>query len=241
MKININAKTAGSWMPSTPQATAAFLDRLREKVSKQKKMLAAKEKEYEPVVEKVRTLINNDAVIRMYLKQMIDQVPGYYQLPGSPGFYLKSIDELLDLLNVILYQAPEYNDTELVGFPINTVLDWTMGMPAGFALFRLDSLNQMLREYLSVWCGFLNSEKSLYVLNDSEHGWKSEAAQKKLNMSQYVYKPDDPNWGFTSWNNFIEVPPMAQPGFGRYPESICQIRNILLPGGIGRHGPFRSK
>lgn len=204
MKIKSNARTAGSWMPSTPQATAAFLDRLRGKVEQKRLMLApGEEKKYKPVVEKFKTLINTDAVIRMYLKQMIDQVPGYYREPDSPGFYLKSIEEMLDLLNVILHQAPEYNDTELVGFPVNTILDWTMGMPAGFALFRLDKLNEMLREYLGVWCDFLNNEKSLYVLNDSENGWKSEAAQNKLNMSQYEYDPDDPHWGFTSWNDFF--------------------------------------
>jgi phosphatidylserine decarboxylase len=203
METKINARTAGSWMPATPQAAAAFLNGLRNKATDKKRMLAPEEKKYEPIVERLEILINTDPVIRMYLKQMIDQVPGYYREKESPGFYLESIEELLDLLNLILQYAPEYNDTDLVGFPVNTILDWTMGMPAGFALFRLDQLNAWFREYLAVWCDFLNSEQSLYVLNDSEKGWKCDAAQKKLDMSQYQYNTDDPYWGFKSWNDFF--------------------------------------
>ena len=50
-----------------------------------------------------------------------------------------------------------------------------MGTPAGFAAFRDPRVNVMLKKILTVWCQFLNSRDSLYVLNESPSGWKSRA------------------------------------------------------------------
>ena len=69
----------------------------------------------------------------MYVTQMIEQVP--HAKPYSKR-HLESVDQMLLLINEVIGRAPEYNETGLVGVPLNAVLDWWMGTPAGFAAFR---------------------------------------------------------------------------------------------------------
>ena len=38
---------------------------------------------------------------------------------------------MLRLFNHIITEAPEYEDDGLVGFPINAILDWPMGVELG--------------------------------------------------------------------------------------------------------------
>ena len=106
---------------------------------------------------------------------MIEQVP--HAKPYRRR-HLESVDQMLLLINEVIGLAPEYNETGLVGTPLNAVLDWCMGTPAGFAAFRNDAINAMFRKILRVWCEFLSSPASLYVLNDSPRGWKCAAAKK---------------------------------------------------------------
>jgi phosphatidylserine decarboxylase len=91
----------------------------------------------------------------------------------------------------------------MVVLPLGAILDWTMGTPAGFAAFRDRRINAMLKKILSVWCEFLSSGDSRYVLNDSPSGWKGEAARAAIGIEQYRHDPDDEYWGFTSWNDFF--------------------------------------
>jgi len=109
---------------------------------------------------------------------------------------LRMIDEILDT-------APEYNDTDLVGFPINTILNWTMGVPAGAAAFRNERVNAMFKQIFVVWTEFLNSEDSLYVFNDGKNGWRSDEALAQLQMEQYLDDPSVDPWPYQSWNEFF--------------------------------------
>jgi Phophatidylserine decarboxylase len=45
-----------------------------------------------------------------------------------------------------------------------TILDWAMGTPAGFAAFRDRRINAMLGKILKAWSEFLDSGDSRYVL-----------------------------------------------------------------------------
>ena len=79
---------------------------------------------------------------------------------------------MLHLMNGILTQAPEFNKTGLVGFPINAILNWAMGTPAGAAAFLNDKVNAQLKKILNQWAVFLRSPDSRTVLNDDpEKGW----------------------------------------------------------------------
>lgn len=203
----------GSWVPVDPNTAREHMNKLRNKIKLKKGALkAGKEHKLHPVMREFKDLINNDSIVRMNFKRMIDQVPGYYREKNNEGeyengFYLKSIEEMIELINEILTTAPEYNDTELVGFPINTILNWTMGVPAGAEAFRNEKVNAMFRKILAVWTKFLDSPASTYTLvdklPDGSKGWMCPEARAKLNMEQYIYKPSAPHWGFKSWNKFF--------------------------------------
>lgn len=204
MRNDFHAHVAGRWMPSNPEAVAAFFRKLQSRIDA--KALRTIEAGVEPQyrhrsIKKFADLIDSDPIVRMYLTQMIDQVPGYYKDSHPPeSFYLPSIEKMLELLDDILDTIPEFNATDLVGFPINLILDWTMSMPAGFDLFRLDKVNAVFRDILNEWCEFLSQLDP----NLDEYGWTSDEAEKQLNMKQYIYDPNDKrNWGFQSWNDFF--------------------------------------
>ncbi len=205
MKNLSRVRSRGNWLPSGPKAHAAWLEELKQDVKKtrEKRLKADGESPYKhPVIQEFRDLIDNDPIIWMYLTQMIDQVPGYYRInPG--GGYLESIDQMLELLDEILGRAPKYSTSELVGFPINAILDWTMGMPAGFAVFRLDKINEMFRKILDVYRTYLDGEESLKVLNDGPEGWMCDDAQEAIKIWDFVHDSKAEHWGFTSWNDFF--------------------------------------
>jgi phosphatidylserine decarboxylase len=156
-----------------------------------------------PVIKEFKALIDRDPTVRMYFTQMIDQVPVYYKHNPAPNLYINSIDQMLYLINNAIDKAPVYDETDLVGFPINAILNWTMGVPAGFTAFRDEKVNSIFKKILDEYGSFLDSPASLSVLNDSPTGWKSKAAMEKLNMDQYQYDPNDAHWGFKSWNDFF--------------------------------------
>jgi phosphatidylserine decarboxylase len=154
-----------------------------------------------PSISELKTLIDSDPVVRMYFTQMIDQVPGYYK--QKPNINLTSVDQMLCLINAAMDRAPVYEDNDLVGFPINSIVNWTMGIPAGFAAYRNDKVNAVFRKILDEYGSYLNSPASLSVFNDSPDGWMSKAAIAKLGMEQYQYDANAAHWGFKSWNDFF--------------------------------------
>jgi len=211
------------WMPLSKEATADYMDDLRGKIKGhtlpclEKEIIEEISAYIDPVIIEFYDLINNNSIVRMNFKNMIDQVPAYYREPGAPGFYLRSTDEMLLLINHILKTAPKYNDTDLVGFPINTILNWTMGVPAGAAAFRNESVNKMFRKVLAVWTEYLNSQDSLSVFTKEKDGWCCEESLAKLKMEQYLNEPEltqfkngiknvtDP-FPYKSWNDFFIRP-----------------------------------
>ncbi|EDZ63070.1 phosphatidylserine decarboxylase [Sulfurimonas gotlandica GD1] len=156
-----------------------------------------------PVMQEFKKFVSEDAIARMYFTQMIEQVPQYYKKNPLPNVYLENIDHMIYLINDALRMAPEYNDTDLVGCRINSILNWTMNVPAGYAAFRNDNVNTMFKKILDDYSSYLNSEASLSSLNDGPTGWKSETAKKKLHMEEYKYNKNDKYWGFKSWNDFF--------------------------------------
>jgi len=183
--------------------------------------------ELKPVMKEFKVLIDSDPTVRMYLTQMIDQVPVYYKHNPQPNIYINSIEQMLYLINNAIDKAPVYNESDLVGFPINAILNWTMGVPTGFAAFRNEKVNLIFKKILDEYGSFLNTPASLSVLNDSPTGWKSKSAMKKLNMEQYLYNPNDQHWGFKSWNDFFTrkfkpgVRPISEPNNNKVIVSAC--------------------
>jgi len=209
----------GKWLPSNQDALEAKLDELTKQVEAKKETITL-----HPVIGEFHDLIERDPVARLYLTQMIAQVPDAM----NRTTHLTSLDQLLLLINELLTQAPTYNATDLVGVPLNAILDGAMGTPAGFAAFRNDAINAMLKKILTVWRQFLSSPASLYVLNDTPTGWTCAAAQKDMAIHEYQYEPDDEHWGFTSWNDFFTRRfkegrrPIAEPDNDKVIVSACE-------------------
>jgi phosphatidylserine decarboxylase len=184
----------GRWLPDQG-SLEGWLEGLAEEVGAQ-----PDDAVLHPVLREFRELIDRDPVVRMYLGQMIEQVPHTKKYSKR---HLESIDQLLRLINTVIGRAPEYNETGLVGIPLNAVLDWCMGTPAGFAAFRHEAINGMFRKILRAWCDFLSGPESLDVLNESPRGWKCPSARESIKIKEFQHKPREKHWGFTSWNDFF--------------------------------------
>jgi Phophatidylserine decarboxylase len=116
----------------------------------------------------------------MYMYQMIEQEPG-----GTRRYsqrHIEDVPHLLALMNEVMTTAPAFDEQAMVMTPLNAVLDWTMATPAGFSAYRDRRINDALRTVLRGWCEFLDGPDSRYVLNDSEHGWMSPAAERAVGM-----------------------------------------------------------
>ena len=100
-----------------------------------------------PVIREFQRLIDSDPIIRMYMTEMIIQVP--HAKPYRQR-HLKSVEQMLTLINEALTQAPDLQTTELVGAPLHAIIDWTMGTPAGSAAFRDARVNAIFKKILDV-------------------------------------------------------------------------------------------
>ncbi len=238
-ETTINKPTvARRWLPNEEAVLARWHATISEAVRERR---GAK---LHPVIRKFQKLIDDDPVVRMYMTQMIQQIPEKYR-----EHHPKSLKELLLQLNAVLTVAPPYippghgEATALVGTPFSAILIWTMGTPAGFAAYRNARINAMFKELLGVWTEFLNSEASRYVLNDSPSGWRSEEAQNQLNMQDYKYKPDAPYWGFSSWNQFFtrEVKDGARPIDGKSDNKVVVAACDSTVYRIGRDAQAQSE
>jgi len=140
----------GEWLPSDHAVLETWMDTLIRETDLEKKPL-------HPVIEDLKRLIENDAEIYMLFNQMFEQVPKkppYNKDPtGKPQ--VRDYRHMLQLVNAIMTKAPVYNQTGLVGFPINAILDWSMGTIGGYAAFLNDKVNAQLKKVLNEWGRFL--------------------------------------------------------------------------------------
>lgn len=191
----VDVRRRAGWLPDDQEDLEAWLAGHRERVEAKGEQVVL-----HPVLVEFQELIDSDPVVRMYLNQMIAQVPSTKPYRKR---HLHSVEQLLRLINEVLTMAPEFGESAMVATPLAAILDWTMGTPAGFAAFRDRRINAMLKKILVAWCEFLSSGDSLYVLNASPSGWKSVAAQRAVGMEQFEHDPHQEHWGFASWNDFF--------------------------------------
>jgi phosphatidylserine decarboxylase len=164
----LDVRRQAGWLPESHEDLEAWLEGHRQRVKAKGEQIVL-----HPVIAEFQELIDSDPLVRVYVNQMITQVP-----PGKPyrERHVDSVDELLRLINEVLTMAPEFGPA-MMATPLGAILDWTMGTAAGFAAYRDPRINAMLKKILTVWSEFLSSSASLYVLNDSTSGWKSTEAQ----------------------------------------------------------------
>jgi phosphatidylserine decarboxylase len=211
----------GKWLPSDQKILNTWLKELVERVD-------ANPKPLHPVVQDLKNLIESNSEIYMLVNMMLEQVPLKYQ-HSQYGNQVRDYHHLIQLINAIMTETPTYNTTGCVGFPINAILDWSMGTEGGFAAFLNDKLNAQFKKVINEWGIFLKSNDSVYALNDKDPtGWLSDdamvgmfpppgfpqnpttedikkaAPQSKLDFIEtFQCDPSKPHWGFTSWDDFF--------------------------------------
>jgi phosphatidylserine decarboxylase len=191
----VDVRRQAGWLPDDQDDLESWLAGHRDRVEARGEQVVL-----HPVLVEFQELIDTDPVVRMYIHQMIAQVP---RTKAYSKRHLESAKQLLRLINEVLTMVPEFGQSAMVATPLSAILDWTMGTPAGFAAFRDRPINAMLQKILTAWCTFLSKKDSLYVLNDSAYGWKCAAAQTAVGIEQYEHDPEDEHWGFASWNDFF--------------------------------------
>lgn len=157
------------------------------------------------------------------------------------GDYAKVLgyDELFEMLSLIVSTSPAFNNTAMVGTPINALLAVTMGTFAGngflkpnqepvYGLFHNAEFNLQLKKVLDSWNTFLKSPASLDKLDindpEKEGSWISLAAHDAGVWQDMVYDAEAPAYGYDSWNSFFirQFVPGARP-FQGDPDRVINI------------------
>jgi len=191
----------GQWLESDQ----LFLDQWMAKLTE---ATASGQEPLLPVVAELKEIIEEDPQLYMLFSQMFAQVPADNAFSKDPTGkpQIKNYRQMLRVLNHILITAPEFNKTGLVGFPINAIINWPMGTPAGTSVFLNEKVNRQVKKILNHWAQYLGSADSRYVLTDDpEKGWlgrDAKAAMPHL-VEDFRCDPDLPYYGFSSWDNFF--------------------------------------
>jgi phosphatidylserine decarboxylase len=208
----------GKWLPSDQAVLDDWLARLIQRVDGYRTKPAL-----QPSVQALKELIEREPAIYMWFHQMFSQIPDTKKFATNPagGPQVRNYKHMLDLINAVLPTAPEYNETGLVGFPINAILDWSMGTPAGSAAFLDSRVNEAFKGILDEWGTFLTTPESRYVLSkDPRNGWFGADAREAMPDfdTEFVCDPAAPYHGFASWDDFFTRTfrpgqrPIAAPG-----------------------------
>jgi phosphatidylserine decarboxylase len=239
----------GAWLPSDQRVLDAWLSRLAAAVEQEYDdagtlgtdrpgTLAGPERrpgrELLPVVEEFQRTVDEDPELYMLFRFMLQQVP--YDRTPTDQPQVKNTKQMFRMFDRVLRHAPEYDDTGLVGFPINAILDWAMGTQAGFAAFLNDKANACFKKMLDQWAVFLASPDSCHVLHQDDNGWLGPKAMAKMPRfaQEYVCRPQDPHYGFTSWDDFFArrfrpgARPVAFPDDPRVVVNACESAPYCL-------------
>ncbi|KIJ57872.1 hypothetical protein HYDPIDRAFT_141941 [Hydnomerulius pinastri MD-312] len=202
----------GRWLPEDPNVIREIHHRHLVELSNQGIFLASgevDEKQLSLVILQFKKVIEENGEIFRDFDEM------FTQLPPNPNEGQRSITnylELLAVLNRIITLAPTYSYTSplVSGVPMYGVLAPFCNTEAGYRAFTNDKVNAALHGIFTEWVRFLVSPQSRDVLVTTEGGWFSPDAMgvqdERLGMpfaQAWVCQPDQPNMGFTSWDDFF--------------------------------------
>ena len=254
----------GKWLPSDQAVLESWLRELIEEVDGKDQVDGSDEIDahaeneghdipnlHDPV-KNLKNLIEEDSEVNMFFHQMFAQVPHkspYNESPtGKPQ--VRSYRLMLRLINHILTTAPVYNQSGLVGFPINAILDWSMATTGGYAAFLNNKVNSHFKSILVYWGEFLKSPKSCYVLsNDPQKGWFGADAMEQMPNFAREFKcdPAKPHYGFKSWDDFFTrefregVRPVAHPENMKVIINACESAPYKIQTNVKRRSRFWIK
>ncbi|KAB5590804.1 Phosphatidylserine decarboxylase family protein [Ceratobasidium theobromae] len=218
----------GGWLPSNHRVLEKWIDRLLEKVEDQHRA----KKALHPVIQEFQALIETDAVLFQGFHEMFEQVPRKPPYNQDPTLkpQIRDYKTMLRAFNYIITHAPEFEDNDLVGFPINAILDWPMGTDGGLKTFLFPVLNAQFKKMFDVWAQFLSSPDSRAVLTTEPNGWFGPAASAAIpNFAEtFICDPEAPYYGFQSWDDFFTrsfrpgVRPIQFPDEDKFVNSACE-------------------
>lgn len=204
----------GFWVPNRLWATAKYLIPLRDHIDAKRE--AGELAPLQPVMQDFKNWVTSHSVYRMWVNSMIEQANAFIfthrdDIPeikeDGDAVWIRGYDSFFEVLNEIITNSPSFNETAMVGTPMNGFLAVSMATEAGLALFHDTTFNQEFKKVLDAWNTFLKSSPSLDKLdiNDPEKpgSWISKAAHKAGVWKQMVHDPKAPGYGFDSWNSFF--------------------------------------
>ena len=236
----------GQWQPSDQVVLNQWVEDLVRETNADAQPLV-------PVVQELKTLIEGDPELLMLFTQMFEQVPSNipeYQNDPTGQSQIRDYRLMLQLINRIITKAPEFNQTGLVGFPINAIINWPMATQAGTTVFLNPKVNSQLKKILNQWGEFLKSKESLYVLNDDpETGWFGRDAKVAMPtlVEDFQCDPKLPYYGFTSWDDFFTRQfregrrPVASPTDDAVIANVCESAPYRLATGVKGSDTFWIK
>ena len=189
----------GQWLPNDPKAEERFVEDLIKEIKSRRPL------PYHPIIQDFDRAVENHPHLKMQYTQMFTEVTHSHSPTGKPQ--VRSYHQMFMLVNYIMqFYAPKYNKTDLVGFPINAILNWSMGTINGYAAFLNEEANWHWMKVLNQWGEFLKSPASTYVLvKDKDWGWfSSDALAAMPNFEEdFECDPTDEHYGFKSWDDFF--------------------------------------
>jgi phosphatidylserine decarboxylase len=193
-------------------------------------------------VRKLKELIDANAIIRMYVAEMLDQVPSAQKV-------IENTDELLAALDHIAATAPLYNPdpNKRNAFPMSSLFAYMMMTRAGEAVFRNEEFNRAIKNILQAWCQYLDSPESAHVLNEGEYGWLSQFAYQDMKLYEFIFDRTAPHWGWKSYNDFFhrEIRKDARPIAAPHDPKVIVAANdgniVAIARGVQRTDKFWLK
>ncbi len=193
--------SAGGWLPLDEQAIARYLQEIKEVADNLQNSQIEGEQVTTPV-DDFANFINANPLLRMTFSQSITQA----KENRPEEFPFETVEEVIAAMQAVMTMSPKFEQTDLVGCPLNAVINWPMCTTAGFAFFRHPEVNVQIKKILQYWSAtFLATEASCTYMNAKEpDGWWCPTANKKIKIEEYAkYDPTKPNGGFSSWNDFF--------------------------------------
>ncbi|KAL8812399.1 MAG: hypothetical protein Q9200_001049 [Gallowayella weberi] len=205
-----------------------------------------------PAVRELQMVIDNDHLLKDLFVRMFQEIPTIPPFDVDPSGHRQIRDyvSFLRHLDDVVVRSPQFDTTNLSGFPIDAVLTWPMATPSGIAAFLNEKVNVRIRAILNEWAVFLNSSQSTYVLNDDpERGWLGSKALARMPdfATDYICNPTEPHYGFKSWDAFFTrkfregARPVEFPNDDNVIVHACESTPYRLASGIQAHDRFWMK
>ena len=106
-------------MPQNPEVEKECLDDIIKKAEAEVLPL-------DPIIQEFKSAVEKNPKLHMQYSQMFTDVT-HSQTPTEKP-QVENYDQMFVLINYIMLKwAPQYNEYGLVGFPINAILNWSMG------------------------------------------------------------------------------------------------------------------